>query len=236
MKYILIFFICLLSLYSEDFKIQKEENVLKVKNLIEQEEKIAENFEKYILQEFTFPTLQNLINDNYLGANFSIVNKFGNNISFKVETGTSNRLALTYAIINNTEPYLRELYERDLYRFNTYIKKETNENLIQIKLKSKEAQTIYKILSTGAIIAKTCSDNLKNSYCNYDNGTIRWYNSASNWIEYSKKDFEDGNVTVVSSSVLYDTKLNNLKVGAYIYVENSAKYVKVIDNKLLKVQ
>lgn len=236
MKYILIFFICLLSLYSEDFRIQKEENVLRVKSLIEQEEKIAENFEKYILQEFLFPTLQNLINDSYLGSNFSIVNKFGNNISFKIETGISNRLALNYAIINNTEPYVKELYERDLYRVNTYIKKETNENLIQIKLKSKEAQNIYKILSSGATIAKTCSDNLKNSYCNYDNRAIRWYNSASNWIEYSKKDFEDGNVTVVSSSVLYDTKLNNLKVGAYIYVENSAKYVKVIDNKLLKVQ
>lgn len=236
MRFMFIFFVCVLNLFSEDFKLQKQENVLRVQTLIEQEEKISENFEKYILQEFKFPTLENLITDDYLGSNFSTENKFGSNISFEVETGTSNRLEIKYAITQNVESYVKELYERDLYRISTFLKKGTDKNSIQIKLKSKEAQNIYKILASGGTIAKVCSDDLKNSYCNYDSEAIRWYNSASSWIEYSKKEFEDGNVTVVGSSVLFDTKLNNLKVGAYVYVENSAKYVKILDNKFLKVQ
>jgi hypothetical protein len=237
MRNICIILICLINLYSNDFKMQQQEIVLRVQTLIEQEEKIAENFEKYLLTEFSFPTMENLVVDSYLGSNFSLLNNFGSsNIAFQTEAGTTNRLEIKYAVTNNVESFIKELYDRDLYRFKTYIKRDGDSKTLQIKLKSKEALNIYEILKSGATIAKTCSDNLKNSYCNYDIGAIRWYNSASNWIEYSKKDFEDGNVTIVSSSVLNDVKLNNLKVGSYIFIENSAKYVKIIDNKILKVE
>lgn len=69
MRNICIILICLINLYSNDFKMQQQEIVLRVQTLIEQEEKIAENFEKYLLTEFSFPTMENLVVDNYLGSN-----------------------------------------------------------------------------------------------------------------------------------------------------------------------
>jgi hypothetical protein len=234
---IFLLLITIFNLYADDTIVQTKENVLRIQNMIELEEKIAENYEKYLLNEFTFPSMENLVNDTYLGSNFSVVNKFGSeNISF-IDSSKNDEdgFKIKYAVTNNVELYVKELYERDLYRINTHAYKVTDKAYVLIKLKSKEAQNIYRILKSGFLIAKTCSDSLKNSYCSYDSSTIRWYNSASNWIEYSKKDFEDGNVTIVNSNVIFDTKLNNLKVGAYIYIENSAKYVKIIDNKILKV-
>lgn len=232
---IIFIFLITLHLYSEDMMLGQKQNALYVQNLIDVEEKIAQNFEKYLLTEFKFPKLEDLINTNYLGSNFSISNKFGTNISFLTETGNQNRLKIKYAITINTESYIKELYNRDLYRFYTHSYKDSDTEYILIKLESKEAQNIYKILMNGETIEKNCSNSLINKYCNYDSGTLRWYNGASNWIEYSKKDFEDGNVTVISNAVLNDNKLNNLKVGAYIFVENSSRYVKFIDNKILKV-
>ena len=237
MKKIFLLVITIFNLHA-DVIVEKKENVLRIQNMIELEEKIAENFEKYLLNEFTFPSMENLINDTYLGSNFSVVNRFGSeNISF-IESSKNDidGFKIKYAVTNNVELYVKELYERDLYRINTHAYKDSDKAYVLIKLKSKEVKNIYKILKSGSLIAKTCSDSLKNSYCSYDSGTIRWYNNASNWIEYSKTDFEDGNVTIVSSNVLFDTKLNDLKVGAYIFIENSAKYVKIIDNKILKVE
>jgi hypothetical protein len=231
---ILIVLLLFINLYSKDLLLAQKQNTLYVQNLIDIEEKIALNFEKYLLTEFKFPKLEDLITNSYLGANFSNANKFGSQISFVTETGSTNRLRIKYAVTSNVESYIKELYNRDLYRFNTHAYSNEDISYVQIKLQSKEAETIYKILSSGGIIEKNCQSTLVNRYCNIEN-SIRWYNGASNWIEYSKKDFEDGNVTVVSNAVLTDTKLNNLKIGTYIFVENSSKYVKYIDNKILKV-
>lgn len=231
---LLISLFLFINLYSKDLLVAQKQNTLYVQNLIDIEEKIAQNFEKYLLTEFKFPKLEDLMNNNYLGTNFSVINKFGSNISFETETGTTNRLRIKYAITSNVESYIKELYNRDLYRFNTHAFSSKDLSYVEIKLQSKEALNIYKILSSGGIIEKVCQSTLVNKYCNVEN-SIRWYNGASNWIEYNKKDFEEGNVTVVSNAVLTDTKLDNLKVGAYIFVENSSKYVKYIDNKILKV-
>jgi hypothetical protein len=206
----------------------QKQDTLYVQNMIE----IEENMEK-------------LISDDYLGSNFSVINKMGENIDFK----DSSSLKLKYAVtkdayrkkrdltvgINN---YIVQLYNRDLYRNYTYAYDDTTDILksyVEFKLESPEAKTIFKILNEGYTIAKTCTDSLKNTYCNYDTNSIRWYNSASNWIEYDKKNFEDGNVTILSSSVINDPKLDNLKVGVYIFIQNTSRYVKLIDNKILKV-
>jgi hypothetical protein len=223
----------------------QKQDTLYVQNMIEIEENIAKNFEKYLLIEYSIPTMEKLISDDYLGSNFSVINKMGENIDFK----DSSSLKLKYAVtkdayrkkrdltvgINN---YIVQLYNRDLYRNYTYAYDDTTDILksyVEFKLESPEAKTIFKILNEGYTIAKTCTDSLKNTYCNYDTNSIRWYNSASNWIEYDKKNFEDGNVTILSSSVINDPKLDNLKVGVYIFIQNTSRYVKLIDNKILKV-
>lgn len=242
-RYATILFLFFTFLFCEDNLAAQKQNVLYIQNMIEIEEKIAKNFEKYLLTEFSIPTMEKLIDDDYLGSNFSVLNRMGENIDFK----DSSNLQIKYAISNNyikknanleEENYLVQLYNRDLYREYTtafYDSSNLENSFVEFKLKSQEAKTIFSILKNGNIIEKTCSDSLKNRYCNYDENSIRWYNSASNWIEYDKKDFEDGNVTVVGISVINDEKLNNLKVGAYIFVQNSSRYIKLIDNKILKV-
>lgn len=242
-RYATILFLFFNFSFCEDNLAAQKQNVLYIQNMIEIEEKIAKNFEKYLLTEFSIPTMEDLKDDDYLGSNFSVSNRMGEDIDFK----SSSDLQIKYAISNNylkrsanseEENYLVQLYNRDLYRDYTtafYDSSNLENSFVEFKLKSQEAKTIFSILKNGNIIEKTCSDSLKNRYCNYDEKTIRWYNSASNWIEYDKKDFEDGNVTVFDLSVKNDEKLNNLKVGAYIFVQNSSRYIKLIDNKILKV-
>lgn len=74
-----------------------------------------------------------------------------------------------------------------------------------------------------------------NKYCSVNETSIRWYNSTSNWIEYSKKDFDNGNVTVENTSLLSDTRLEALPVGTYIYLKNGAKYIKLMSSGTLKI-
>lgn len=240
-KIFLLVFLALSSFGVDNLTAQKQ-NALYIQNMIEIEENIAKNFEKYILTEFKLPTINDLISDEYLGTNFSVSNKMGENIDFK----SSSDLQLKYAITKeeyrkkrdeniDVENYIVQLYNRDLYRDYTsvYYEKENSENsYVEFKLKTPEAQTIFDLLKSGNVIAKTCTASLKNSYCNNDERTIRWYNSASNWIEYNKKDFNSGNITISSESILTSetAKLSSLKVGSYIFIKDKTKNVKMIDD------
>lgn len=241
-----LFILILLSSISfcEDFLSAQKQNTLYVQNMIDIEEKIAKNFEKYLLTEFKIPTINNLISDEYLGANFSLQNRMGDAISFK----DSSKLQIKYAISKSefilAQDYIVLLYNRDLYRDYTTVsyevkddKIDSEKSYVEFKLKSQEANTIFTILNEGKSIEKTCSSTLVNTYCNNDSKTIRWYNASSQWIEYNKKDFRTANVTTSMSlaSVKTDSEISKLAVGSYIYIQGSSKYVKLINSEILKV-
>lgn len=241
-----LFILILLSSISfcEDFLSAQKQNTLYVQNMIDIEEKIAKNFEKYLLTEFKIPTMNNLISDEYLGANFSLQNRMGDAISFK----DSSKLQIKYAISKSefilAQDYIVLLYNRDLYRDYTTVSYELKDDKIDLeksyvefKLKSQEANTIFNLLKNGNAIEKTCSATLASKYCNNDQKTIRWYNASSQWIEYSKKDFNNTNITTSMSlaSIKTDTKISELAVGSYIYIQGSSKYVKLINSEILKV-
>lgn len=241
-----LFILILLSSISfcEDFLSAQKQNTLYVQNMIDIEEKIAKNFEKYLLTEFKIPTINNLISDEYLGANFSLQNRMGDAISFK----DSSKLQIKYAISKSefilAQDYIVLLYNRDLYRDYTTVSYELKDDKIDLeksyvefKLKSQEANTIFNLLKNGNAIEKTCSATLASKYCNNDQKTIRWYNASSQWIEYSKKDFNNTNITTSMSlaSIKTDTKISELAVGSYIYIQGSSKYVKLINSEILKV-
>ncbi len=232
----------LISSFSQDTLTAQKQNTLYIQDLIQIEENIAKNFEKYILTEYKIPTITDLIDDNYLGSNFSVLNRMGENIDFK----DSSKLQLKYAITKDEyrktrdenlgiENFLVQLYNRDLYRdYTTVFSDDTDVNnmYVEFELKSDEAKNIFDLLKNGNSIAKTCVASLKSTYCNNNDRTIRWYNASSNWIEYDKKDFNKGNITVSSESILTSetTKLSNLKVGSYIYIKDKTKNVKMIDD------
>lgn len=228
----------ILFLNADDILNAQKQNTLYVQNLIEKEEQIAKAFEKYILTEFKIPTINNLKTDDYLGSNFSFENKMGDAIAFL----DTNNLKIKYALskeeyrksradvaINN---YLVLLYNRDLYRDYTsvYDDVDITKSYVSMLLKSEEAKTLYEILKGGSVIEKECISTLVNKYCNNNIKTYRWYNASSQWIEYNKINPNNSNITVSSPSLLSDTKLNDLAVGTYIFVENSTKYVKLVND------
>lgn len=228
---------------NEDLTAQKQ-NTLYAQNLIEREENISKNFEKYILTEFTLPSMANLINDNYLGSNFSLENRMGVDIEFLNTKTPTLKYLITKDEYNNTQDYVVQLYNRDLYRDYTFVSFEENtttgkidstKSYVQIKLQSAEAKTIFDLLKNNNTIQKTCNSTLASTYCISNKKAIRWYTTSSKWIEYSMKDFNKGNVILSDVSLKTDTKLENLAVGAYIFVDGT-KYVKLINDSLDKLQ
>lgn len=226
------------SFSNESLNAQKQ-NTLYIHNLIEIEEKIASNFEKYLLTEFKIPTINDLITDEYLGSNFSLLNRMGDNIDFLDALNLKIKYAIRKNEFINAQDYTILLYNRDLYRNYTTVSSEIadskidlSKSYVEFRLKSAEANTIYNILKAGNIIEKTCTATLVSKYCNNDKNSIRWYNASSNWIEYNKKDFNQGNITISSESIISSEilKLRDLKVGSYIFIKDKTKNVKLADD------
>ena len=227
------------SFSNESLNAQKQ-NTLYIHNLIEIEEKIASNFEKYLLTEFKIPTINDLITDEYLGSNFSLLNKMGDNIDFLDALNLKIKYAIRKNEFINSEDYLILLYNRDLYRNYTTVnfvttsdkKIDLTKSFVEFKLKSPEAMTIFSILKNGETILKNCSSGLINKYCINDKKSIRWYNSSSNWIEYNIKEFNNGNITVSSENVIASEieKLRLLKIGSYIFIKDKTKNIKMAND------
>lgn len=236
MKILLILFFMTFSIFADENIVLKQQNVLHVKKIIENEEKIALNFEKYILENYKIPTMSDLKNDEYLGSNFSLTNRFGDDIDFI----SSSDLKLKYSITKDEVDFKNLLYTRELYRNYTTVEEvtktvnskkmiDTTRSYVLIKLQSNTAKNLFNILKTSSI-ESSCSDTLVSKYCNVNETSIRWYNSVSQWIEYDKNDFENGNITIQSSNLLNDNKLKNLPVGTNIFIFNGSKYVKLMNN------
>lgn len=243
MKNLIALFLLIVYSNANESLVAQKQNTLYVHNLIEIEEKIAQNVEKYLLTEFKIPSMDDLVSNEYLGSNFSLVNRMGDNIAFNNAFNNALDLKIKYAIskadFTNAQGYIVQLYNRDLYRNYTTVSSEIDEDkidltksFVEFKLKSPEAITIFGILKSGAVIEKSCSASLSNKYCNNDNQSIRWYNSSSNWIEYNKKEFNNGNITISSESIISSEidKLRDLKVGSYIFIKDKTKNVKLPDD------
>lgn len=248
-RILLVLIIYFISSFANESNTLQKQNVLYVQNLIDKEEKIAQNFEKYILAEFEIPTLAKLQKDEYLGSNFSFENIMGDQLILDTSLNANEKkIKLKYAVakkISTDQNYILQLYNRELYREYTKVEFDTVNivnSYVWFYLKSPEANTLYGILKSGKSIEKNCISTLKDKYCNNNLKSIRYYNSNSDWIEYSKKDFLNGNITIsnerlISNDIIGDnaknfkdvvTNVKDLKVGAYIFVkENSEKkYIK----------
>lgn len=235
------------SSYAEDNLTAQKQNVLYIQTLIEIEEDIAEMFEKYILTEFKTPSLSDLSTDSYLGSNFSDTNKMGSNIAIKDKDNLEIKYAITkdgYRKKNgvvDTQNYIYQLYNRDLYRNLTSVSDDTTDisnSYVKIKLQSNEAKTIFELLKNGDTVKPECTVDLKETYCNNKNNTktIRWYSisstaSSPKWIEYDKENFNKGNIStsMTLSELLAEDKISDLAVGSYVFILNE-RYVKLVDD------
>lgn len=248
---ILICFIFMICTNANDDLTAQKQNVLYVQNLIEIEENIVKNFEKYILTEFKLPSnIDDLITDDYLGSNFSKLNRMGTNIDFKDVLNLKIKYAVTKdeytkkADINISENnYIVQLYNRDLRRNYTVAYSDPNilNSYVEMRLQSSEAKEIYNLLKDGNIIEKSCIPTLISRYCNLNKSAVRWYTSSSEWIEYSKNNFK-GNISTSiiagndAINLTNEAKFTDLPVGTYI-ISNGIKYVRMYFpiNSFLKV-
>ena len=235
MKAIFLLFIIISNILIADTLVLQKQNTLYTQNLISKEEQIAKAFEKYLLEEFKIPTMDDLQKDDtknlYLGSNFHLENIFGTKLEL-----IEKELKLKYAITKNSQEYVTLLYERDLYRDYTTVYKDKTESFVEISLKSKEAQNIFKILKSGKKIAKNCENPVLSEYCSLNKNIIKYYDKNKDWIEYSKKEFQNGDVNVSSINIFDDLDLkDNLKTGIYIFVKNTAKHIKFY-NEIIKVK
>lgn len=250
-KNIFIYFIFIIYLNANDDLMAQKQNALYVQNLIEIEENIAKSFEKYMLTEFKLPTsIDVLITDEYLGSNFSKINRMGENIDFKDVLNLKIKYAITKDEYRKKrqetiveENYMVQLYDRDLYRSYTIVSSATDitNSYVEIKLQSEEAKNIYSLIKAGDSIAKTCTPAPISQYCNLNKSTIRWYTSTSRWIEYSKKNLKGNVSTSIIAGTLAINLTNELKfvdlpVGTFV-ITNGTKYVKIYNptNTFLKV-
>ena len=164
----------------------------------------------------------------------------GSNIDFRDTNSLQIKYAITKNEFINSEDCLILLYNRDLYRNSTTVnfvttsdnKIDLTKSFVEFKLKSPEAMTIFSILKNGETIVKNCSPGLRETYCINDKNSIRWYNASSNWIEYNKKEFNNGNITVSSENVITSEveKLKLLKIGSYIFIKDKTRNVKLPDD------
>ena len=235
MKAIFLLFIIISNILIADSLVLQKQNTLYTQNLILKEEQIAKAFEKYLLEEFKIPTMDDLQKNDtknlYLGSNFHLENIFGTKLEL-----IEKELKLKYAITKNSQEYVTLLYERDLYRDYTTVYKDKTESFVEISLKSKEAQNIFKILKSGKKIAKNCENPVLSEYCSLNKNIIKYYDKNKDWIEYSKKEFQNGDVNVSSINIFDDVDLkDNLKTGIYIFVKNTAKHIKFY-NEIIKVK
>lgn len=234
---ILVFFN--VNLLASSDKFLKQRNVLYTQNLISLEEKIAFAYEKYLLTHFKIPKINDLTTNKFLGTNFSDTNIMGDNINFQ----DAENLKLKFAISKHSEDYMIEIYKRDLYRDRTSVymerqnkKVDLTKSFVEIILKSDESKTIHKLLKAGETIKETCSiENKKNIYCNYNKSSLRWYFNDSSWIEYDKKLLNSGNVTIKNVAET-NSKLYEQDIGTYIFIENGSKYIRLINNQVMKVE
>ena len=243
-KILLLTILMFVTLKAESNLNAQKQNALYAQNMIEIEEKIAQNFERYLLNEFKIPSINDLKTDNYLGSNFSVINKMGSDISYE----NINELQLKYAITKDEykkektkdiDNYIIKLYNRDLYRSYTSAYEATNDkekSYVKIILKSPEAKTIFDILKAGNKIEKTCPPTLNKPFCNNNQKTIRWYNDSALWIEYDKINFNNGNITVSNTGLITNDKIKEVSVGSYIFVENLSKYIKLTDDSSENLQ
>lgn len=203
----------------------KNNSIKDITKLILKEEQIAKSFEKYLLDNLSFPSIDDLVDNKYLGEDFSILNSLGESLNFK----QNNSIFLKYHL-DTDQTYMTKTYENEVKRFYTKL---NSNDAVKIILKTNEAINILEILvNNNNMISKTC-DSTTRGFCYISelNNSIRWYNSLGKWIEYDKKNYKKGVIKVEDKTLFTEAKISELPIGAEIFDSSNNRYIKMTDNK-----
>ena len=205
----------------------KQELLMKVKTIIQEEESIALAYESFIINKRKLPTtIAELEGNDYLDTTFSDV------IDFGFRKKINNRLITS---IFKDDESAQKIYESDLFRNKTYY---MDDDTIGIKLEDDFAKHLYFLSSTGEFNLPKCGVSPKKKYCwnkkTEDNDVIYIYkeDSQTTLLMYYQVDkFKTGPIIINKDAAPYDEdEFNAIPRGALLYDTSAVKYIKTLSS------
>ena len=205
----------------------KQELLMKVKTIIQEEESIALAYESFIINKRKLPTtIAELEGNDYLDTTFSDV------IDFGFRKKINNRLITS---IFKDDKSAQKIYESDLFRNKTYY---MDDDTIGIKLEDDFAKHLYFLSSTGEFNLLECGVSPKKKYCwnkeTEDNDVIYIYKEDSQMtllMYYQVDKFKTGPIIINKDADPYaEDEFNAIPRGALLYDTSAVKYIKTLSS------
>lgn len=214
----------------------QQERLIKLKDLINEEEYIARAFEKYILEEKDIPSLSDLKTDDYLGTSYTstyLLDSDSKTFSITAnENSMKNRIRLS--VLNN-ESELVHIYEDNAYRTRTYVKGDK----VYIIFKDDLAKHLYYLLKVNTTTISDCpSSGAPSTKLCKENDHLYVYNdSRTDLLMFFKfEKFKEGPIIINDDIAFHSNKAYRfIPTGTLIYDFKGNKYIKTTDN-MVRVQ
>lgn len=220
----------------------KQELLMRVKTIIQEEESIARAYESFIINEKKLPTtFSDLKTADYLGTTFSLTPFVAGNIAsvndFEFRKVINNRLKGTSL---EDDESVKAIYESDLFRKKTFY---YDSDTIGIKLDDEFANHLYFLSSTISSSGENlieCGKATKKKYCwgeedteNENNIYIYEDDAQTKLLMYYSIDkFKTGPIIITNDTSLHITsdEFNSIPRGALLYDTEAVKYIRTQDS------
>lgn len=180
----------------------------KIKKTVEKEEEIAKAYKKYLLDNGSVPTIENLkTNGKYLPESFNVINPFGK----EMKISTSSDFSIEDSLPENLKENLYDYYYSNRYRTTTKAPMSFNSNIVKIKLTTKE-----NFIFDNRSLITTSKTNITNKYY-LEKGVLNWYDSSGNYkFSYDKDLIVDSSVAILDDNGNYTASFVALMAGKNI--------------------
>lgn len=229
--FLLLLFIVSLNAENSDAFKQKQSDIETVKKMIQEEEMIAQAYEKYLIKEKKLPTSLSILQiSNYLGTGFSFSSLTGG-INFTLSSTTASMTSRIFNTAIDSDANLKALYESSLYRKNTY---SISSQLVGIKLNNSLARHLYYLMKNwNRTSILNCTVSLS-EFCIKDNHIYIYTDTSKNTLlmYYHINKFIKGPIIISNNTALHTTNdaFNSIRRGTLLYDTDGVKYVKTSDS------
>lgn len=229
---LLVLFSSILFSENSDVFNDRQELLLNIKQVIQDEESIAKAYEEYLINELKPVTnISQFITNDYLGTAFertfsSPTSNHFNNYIIGVNTRTINYRLRTHSDIDTQ---MIHLYESNKYRKKTFV----NGNTVYIKLDSNLAKANEYLINKINSSILECTDVSSKRYCTKNNHMYIYEtdSKANLMMYYFIENFETGPI-IINDDVSYHEKdeFKVLTPGTKLIDFNNKKFLKTYDD------
>lgn len=217
-----IFFIVFISNFlfsqvSDDFSL-RQGILLKVKSLIKKEELVFKAYEKYLLKNFVLPSsINTLKTEAYLGDKFleAVDENYFNNLTLD-----DNSLNYGLKAVLKNDTYIKNLYESDTFRKNSFFKDDKIHFIFE--------NDLSKVLF---YLNKYKDDK---HYFEVENDHIKVYETSSKinlLLSFRADKYKTGPMVISNDRTKHNADIFKILVnGTILYDENGVKFVKTQDS------